>query len=135
MTRVTGAVYWAMARALLVVLGLAALLVSPAAAQAERWQVTLEGDQYVWDVRLMALEGDSLVLLQADTVRRVPVAAITEVRLIRKSEVQLGAGATAGAMNALTGGDDEIYDLTPLDFAGRLRAVQKIFLYHPPESQ
>jgi hypothetical protein len=36
-------------------------------------------------------------------------------------------------MNALIGGDDEVYDLTPLEFADRLRAVQKIFLYYPVE--
>ena len=62
----------------------------------------------------------------------VPVAHINEIRLIRKSEMQLGGeGAAAGAMNALVGGDDEIYDLTPLDFADRLRTVQKILLLHP----
>jgi hypothetical protein len=38
-----------------------------------------------------------------------------------------------GAMPALMGSDDEVYDLSPLEFADRLRAVQKIFLYHPPE--
>jgi hypothetical protein len=46
--------------------------------------------------------------------------------------VELGAGA-AGAMGALTGSDDEIYDLTPLEFAERIRAIQKIFVYHPAE--
>jgi hypothetical protein len=37
-------------------------------------------------------------------------------------------------MAALMGSDDEVYDLTPLEFPDRLRAVQKIFLYHPPDS-
>jgi hypothetical protein len=32
------------------------------------------------------------------------------------------------------GSDDEVYDLTPLEFSDRLRVVQKIFLYHPPDS-
>jgi len=54
-----------------------------------------------------------------------------ELRLIRKSEVQLGGGDPAGAMNALVGGDDEVYDLTPLEFADRIRTVQKILLMHP----
>ena len=44
--------------------------------------------------------------------------------------MELGGGDGA-AMNALVGGDDEIYDLTPLDFARRLRTVQKILLLHP----
>ena len=57
---------------------------------------------------------------------------MTELRLIQKSEMRLGDGA-AGAMAALMGADDEVYDLTPLEFADRLRAVQKVLLYHPPE--
>jgi hypothetical protein len=113
-------------------LALALALAPPVAAQDDRWQVTLEGDRYVWDIRLVRLDGDSLVVRQADSLVRVPVAHINEIRLIRKSEVQItGGGATAGAMNALIGGDDEVYDLTPLDFADRLRTVQKILLLHP----
>jgi hypothetical protein len=119
---------------------LALILNSLAVAQAQsdrpagdRWQVTLEGDRYVWDVGLVRLDGDSLVVRQADSLRSIPVAQLTELRLIRKSEVRLGGEGANGAMAALMGGDDEVYDLTPLDFAGRLKAVQKIFLYHPAE--
>jgi hypothetical protein len=107
-----------------------ALSSSPLAAQQDdRWQVTLDRDEHVWDVRLVRLDGDLLVVRQADSLRRLPVARITEVRLIRKSEMRLGDGAAA--MSALTGGDDEVYDFSPLEFAERLRAMQKIFLYHP----
>ncbi len=115
------------------VAAVACLAATPSYAQGERWQVTLDNQEYVWDIRLVRLQDDSLVVNQADTLRRLPVGRITEIRLIRKSEVRLGEGEGAGAMSALTGGDDEVYDLTPLEFADRLRAVQKIFLYHPPE--
>lgn len=109
-------------------------LVPRLAAQDERWQVALDGDRYVWDLRLVRLDGDTLVTRQADSLIRVPVAHITEIRLIRKSELQMtGGGATAGAMSALLGGDDEVYDLAALDFAERLRSVQKILLLHPTE--
>jgi hypothetical protein len=108
-------------------------LARPLLAQDDRWQITLDNDQYVWDIRLVRLDGDSLVVRQSDSLVRVPVARINELRLIRKSEVQLGAGATAGAMSALVGGDDEVYDLTPLEFADRIRTVQKILLMHPTE--
>jgi hypothetical protein len=101
------------------------------AQQDERWQVTLGGDQYVWDIRLVKLDGETLVVRQADSLRRLPVADITEVRLIRKTKVELGGAAGGGAMSALMGNDDEIYDLTPLDFVERVRTIQKIFLYHP----
>ena len=114
------------------ILALILALAAPLAAQDDRWQVTLEGDHYVWDIRLVRLDGDSLVVRQSDSLVRVPVALINEIRLIRKSEAQMtGGGATAGAMNALVGGDDEIYDLTPLEFADRLRTIQKILLLHP----
>lgn len=109
------------------------LAARPLAAQDERWQVTLESQEYVWDIRLVRLNGDSLVVRQSDSLRTIPVEQISEIRLIRKSEVQLGDGAIGGAMNALMGGDDEIYDFTPLEFADRIRAVQQIFLHHPVE--
>jgi hypothetical protein len=108
------------------------------AAQAEtsrrsdddRWQLTLADGSYLWDVRLVKLDGDSIHTRRGDSVAVVSVAQVNELRLIRKSEMQLGT--PGGAMAALTGADDEVYDLTPLEFADRLRAVQRIFLYHPP---
>ena len=87
-----------------VALSLALLLALPsplAAQQDDRWQITLDQDRYVWDVRLVRLDGDSLVVRQADSSLRVPVERITELRLIRKSEMRLGDGAAA--MSALTG--------------------------------
>jgi hypothetical protein len=106
-------------------------LARPLAAQDDRWQISLDNDQYVWDIRLVRLEGDSLFVRQSDSMLGVPVAHIRELRLIRKSEVQLGGGDPAGAMNALVGGDDEVYDLSPLEFADRIRTVQKILLMNP----
>jgi hypothetical protein len=105
-----------------------------ARAQDDRWQVTLDDEHYVWDIRLVRLDGDSLVVRQSDSLVSVPVAHINEIRLIRKSEIHVGAGeggGGAGAMSALVGGDDEVYDLTPLEFADRLRTIQKILLLHP----
>lgn len=111
-----------------------ALLVLPAALPAQeddRWQVTLDQQDYVWDVRLVRLDGATLVVRQADSALRVPVERITELRLIRKSEMRVGDGTTT--MSALTGSDDEVYDFTPIDFAERLRSIQQILLYHPPD--
>lgn len=119
---------------------LALLLSGPGVAAAQgraddRWQVGLDGGGFLWDIRLVRLTGDSLVFRQADTLGVVRVERIRELRLIRKSEMRMGEGAGAGgAMNALLGGDDEVYDLVTLDFAGRIRALQQIFLVHPPAS-
>ena len=103
-------------------------------ARDERWQVALDDGRYVWDIRLVRVDGDSLVVRQADSLVSVPAAHIDEIRLIRKSEMEVGGeGATAGAMNALVGGDDEIYDLKPLALADRIRTIQKVLLLHPAE--
>ena len=99
----------------------------------DRWQLTLADGTYLWDVRLVKLAGDTIHVRGRDSTAAVTVTQVNEFRLIRKSEMQLGT--PGGAMAALTGADDEVYDLTPLDFADRLRAVQKIFLYHPPGEQ
>jgi hypothetical protein len=107
---------------------------SPRAAQSgerERWQISLDNGGMLWDVRLVKLSGDSLSVTRPDSLATVSLKHVTELRLIKKSEVQLGTAG--GAFNALVGGDDEVYDLTPLEFADRVKAVQKIFLYHPPE--
>jgi hypothetical protein len=100
---------------------------------ADRWQVTYDSGQVLWDVRLVKLAGDSLQVRRGDSLAAVPVGKITELRLIKKSEMEVGAPG-GGAMAALMGSDDEVYDLTPLEFSDRLRVVQKIFLYHPPDS-
>lgn len=113
---------------------LASLPADSAAQADDRWQIALGEGEYVWDVRLVRLAGDSLIVRQSDSSVSVPIGRISEIRLIRKSEMQMGEGATAAAMSALTGADDEVYDLTPLDFAERLRAIQKILLYHPSGS-
>ena len=99
----------------------------------DRWQLTLADGSYLWDVRLVKLEGDSIHTRGRDSAAVVSVRQVNELRLIRKSEIQLGT--PGGAMAALTGADDEVYDLTPLEFADRVRAVQKIFLLHPPAAR
>ena len=120
-----------MLRTTIGILCLSLAISGPLAAQADRWQVTLDAATYVWDVQLVRLDGDSLVVMQADSLVRVPVDHVTELRLIRKTEVQAGDAGAAGTMNALTGADDEIYDLSTLKFAERLRTIQKILLVHP----
>lgn len=119
-----------MVRRLLGALLLVPVLVRPAAAQHDdRWQVALDDGGYVWDIRLVRLDGDTLVVSQSDSLVRVPLAHATELRLIRKSRVDITGGpATAGAMSALVGGDDEVYDLTPLDLPGRRETVRKLLV-------
>lgn len=113
---------------------LLATLAVPAEAQSksdDRWQITLENGGIVWDVRLKQLVDDRLEVTQADSVVAVKVGEIREMRRFRKSDMQIGEGTTAGAMAALTGVDDEVFDFGPLDFGARMRAVQQILLQRP----
>jgi hypothetical protein len=101
----------------------------------DRWQIGLENGQYIWDIRLVRLQGDTLVFRQADTLGTVSVQQIGELRLVQKSTVRIGQGAAAGgAISALTGSDDEVYDLLTLDYPARIRTIQQILLLHPPSS-
>ena len=126
MTRVT---LWSLA----LLLGTLSRLAAQSTAPDERWQLSLDDGRYVWDIRLVKLDADSLVVRQSDSLMAVPVAHINEVRLIRKSEVQMAGGGemAGGAMSALMGRDDEVYDLSPLEFAERMRTIQRILLNHP----
>jgi hypothetical protein len=125
-------------RAALVALLLAAAPPAVAAAQGtppttstDRWQITMDSGEIVWDVRLKALRDDNLDVTQHDSLITVKAGEIKELRRFRKSEMQLGEG-TGGAMAALTGADDEVFDLALLDFGARLRAVQQILLARAP---
>lgn len=122
---------------------LSALALVPGAIRAQdtpkpsddRWQIGLEDGQYIWDIRLVRLKGDTLVFRQADTLGTVSVQQIGELRLIQKSTMRIGQGAAAGgAISALTGSDDEVYDLLTLDYPARIRSIQQILLLHPPPS-
>jgi len=116
----------------------ALLAAAPLAAQdstvtvAGRWQLTLQDESYVWDIRLIGLQGDSLQVLQADTVAEIPVEQITEVRLIESTEMAVGGpDAAAATMAALTGQNDEVFDLQPLDYAAKLEKIREILQTHP----
>jgi hypothetical protein len=118
-------------------LGLLAVLTAPtpvaAQTKPDRWQITLQNDDLLWDIRLVNLEGDKLTFRQADTTGVVEVGSIKEMRLFQPSELQLG---TAGAaFGALTGSDDIVFDMTLLDFAERLRTVQQVFQKYPPRQE
>lgn len=121
---------------LVLAITLAALEARPVAAQStppavDRWQVTLDDDRYIWDVRLVGLSGDTLIVRQADTVVRAPVARIHELRMFQKTELRVG-DEHESAIRALTGGYDTVYDLALLEPAARRRAIEDILANHSP---
>jgi hypothetical protein len=103
-------------------------------AEDDRWQVATESGDYIWDIRLVRLSGDSLVFRKSDSLGTVQVQQIREMRLIRKTTMRVGEAGGGSALAALTGADDEVYDFQTLDFPARLRAIQQILLVHPPKT-
>lgn len=118
------------------VAALAVALPTAAVAQGtDRWQITLDDDQILWDLRLLKLDGGTLDVRLSDSTVHVPLAQVKELRLLQKSSVELTEGGAGGAMNALTGADDEVYDFTPLSPDERVEAVRKIFREHPAPAE
>jgi hypothetical protein len=116
---------------IVLLLSLAPAVVSGQGKDDDRWQIGLDSGDYIWDIRLVRLAGDSLLFRQADTLGSVSVQQIKELRLIRKTEMRLGDAG--GVLAALTGTDDEVYDLNTMEYAARLRALQQVLLLHPPK--
>ena len=115
---------------------LCAAPVAPAApavtcAAQERWQVTLNSGTILWDLHLVKLSGDTLVVRHADSVYAFPLMELDEMRLVHKSERRQNAepGRYDGV---LAGVDDEVHRLTLYDLAERRQIVQQIFQEHPP---
>jgi hypothetical protein len=74
-----------------------ALAAPPAAAQAgappaDRWQLTLNDHEYIWDVRLVKLAGDTLIVRNRDSLISAPVARIAEMRLLPETILMVGDG-------------------------------------------
>jgi len=98
-------------------------------AAQERWQATLNSGTILWDLHLVKLSGDTLVVRHADSVYAFPLMDLDELRLVHKSERHQNAepGRYDGV---LAGVDDEIHRLTLYDLAERRQIVQQIFQEH-----
>ncbi len=104
-----------------------ALCATPSAAQ-ERWQLTLHSDTVLWDLELVGLSGDSLVVRQTDNgaTLRVPLMQIDELRLIAKAVKRANERDARAVENALMGSGDLVFQLTLRDRAERAQLVREI---------
>ena len=105
---------------------------APVAARPHdnRWQITLQNDSLVWDVRLLGLTEDRLNYRWQDSTGSVSVNDIDDIRLFRSSEMQMGTAG--GAFGALSGSDDIVFDMRTMDFAAKMRVVQQLLEKYPP---
>ena len=104
---------------LFLTLGLGVAMASPCTAQQpERWQITLANSVMLWNVALLRLAADSLIVRHADTTARVAVRDITELRLARASD---------DATGALPSGE-QVYQFPVWDVDQKRRMIQQILL-------
>jgi hypothetical protein len=111
-------------------LGVIAIKARPAAAQAtaspsDRWQLTLNDERYLWDVRLVKLAGDTLMVQNRDSIVGTPIARINEMRLLPETILLVGDGHHS-AISALAGSNPNVYDLAKLGLADRRSTIQRI---------
>ena len=101
---------------LFLTLGLGVAMASPCTAQQpERWQITLANSVMLWNVALLRLAADSLIVRHADTTASVAVRDITELRLARASDD--APGAPSG---------EQVYQLPVWDVDQKRRMIQQI---------
>jgi hypothetical protein len=117
---------------------LAAIVTAPAGVSAqspERWQVLLSSGQILYELVPESLAGDTLVLRlrQSEDLRRIPLADISELRRVRAS-VELAERAGRNSLAALSGADDQVYQMTLLDVGEKRVVVREILeALGPPE--
>ncbi len=87
---------------------LGALCAAPCAAQVERgdrWQLTLDSGRILWDLHLVRLAGDTLVVRHADSTFVFTIGQLDELRLVQKSKRSITP--EAGRYGGVLGGADE----------------------------
>lgn len=119
---------------LLVCLGL--FCAAPGAAQdreRDRWQLTLNSGKILWDLHLVKLAGDTLVVGHGDSTFALAITEVDELRMVRKA--QRSITPEAGRYGGVLGGaDDAVYRLTLYTLAERRHIVRQIFQDHPPNA-
>ncbi len=112
---------------------LALLAAAPIRAQEDdRWQVTLNDGNILWELHLVRLERDTLVLSHADSTYSFPIMQVDELRLVRKSERRQTAEPNRYG-GVLGGVDDEVHRLTLYSRSERRRILEQLFKDHPPQ--
>lgn len=126
-------------RLLLPLMGLVlALPLKEATAQSpwyarDRWQLELTTGTVIFECQLRGRIGNNLLVVESDSIRRVPLVRLTGMRLLRPAAKTVAGGAR-GTFGALAGSDDEVYQLTLLTLPERRAVVDTLLRRHPPHS-
>lgn len=103
---------------------LGAAAAPPRLAAQGRWQLTLSDGSYEYELRPVALRGDSLVIEQEGRTRALALADIHELREVLP--VIRPAVPGRGTLAELAGSSDRIYVIGYLSLAERRRVVGEI---------
>ncbi len=106
---------------------------SARAQQDDRWQVTLNNGAIIWELHLVQLRNDTLVLRSSDSTYRLPIGFVDELRMVRKS-VRHQTPEPNRYGGVLGGVDDEVYRLTLYTIPERRGIIAQIFKDHPPSA-
>jgi hypothetical protein len=96
-----------------------------AAPLPERWQLTFADQSYLWDVRLVRLAGDTLVVQSRDSLIPISVVALTELRLLPETILKVGDGHRSG-IGALGDNNVRVVDMAALSVAERRKTLTTI---------
>ena len=106
-------------------LGAPSAAAQTAAPSPDRWQLTFTDQSYLWDVRLVRLDGDTLVVRSRDSLIDTPIAQLTELRLLPETILKVGDGHRSG-IGALGDNNVRVVDLAPMDANARRATLQTI---------
>jgi len=105
--------------------------VRPLSAAPNWWQIRLADGNYLYELQLLELRGDTLLVTHADSVVRIAVADIDEIRWVRPSEMRLGGGGGGqSTIGTLSGADDEVYRFSLVSPEERRRALELLVREH-----
>lgn len=94
-------------------------------APKDRWQIARSDGSYLWDLHLVRLSGDTLVVEQADSLVALPLGTIDELRMVQSFE-QRGPAGQRSAVAGLAGADDTVVKLTLYTVEERRKLLEEI---------
>lgn len=114
---------------------LSALHFSALAAQAspDRWQLTLNDGSYIWNVRLVSLAADTLVVRSTDSLIATPIRNIAAIQLLAETVLTVQDGHRSG-IGALGDNNSPVVELTSLPLDARRQRLKALVEYEAAQS-
>lgn len=99
-----------------------------AAPRPDRWQLTRNDQSYLWNVRLIRLNGDTLIAQTRDSLVAVPLEDLREVQLLGETVLKVGDGHRSG-VGALGDNNSPIVTLSQMPLTERRQRIKALLEY------